>query len=255
MRSQISGRLDALHSVLANHGARLLEGEAHLQALTEHLGWQAPESSESEGRSSLDTSPVLKQLKFDAEGPEISELQQRLEELQRSQDAMAESLRESKGSFNATLGDMKALWREVARLQQGDVPLGSPWESLSDMKNEVQSLKLMVESVEESRGWHGQGHGDHGEGGHPELEWTPWTCQMEMQKLKKQLQVVERLILTYRDALSDMTGKLKDALEQKQPPSPHFGLDLSLAAHARDEAVDGERLAICGRTPHARAPC
>eukprot|EP00435_Cladocopium_sp_Y103_P027096 s5148_g6.t1 len=42
----------------------------------------------------------------------------RNEELQRSQDAMAESLRESKGSFNATLGDMKALWREVARLQQ-----------------------------------------------------------------------------------------------------------------------------------------
>lgn len=26
LRSQISGRLDALHSVLANHGARLLEG-------------------------------------------------------------------------------------------------------------------------------------------------------------------------------------------------------------------------------------
>ena len=24
---------------------------------------------------------------------------------------------------------------------------------------------------------------------------------------------------------------------------------------SRDEAVDGERLAICGRTPHARAPC
>lgn len=45
--SQISGRLDALHSVLANHGARLLEGEAHLQALMEHLGWQAPQWPET----------------------------------------------------------------------------------------------------------------------------------------------------------------------------------------------------------------
>eukprot|EP00434_Breviolum_minutum_P022686 symbB.v1.2.020019.t1/scaffold1662.1/size108665/7 len=50
-RARGCGRLDAFHSVLANHGARLLEGEAHLQALTEHLGWQGPkwEKEESEG--------------------------------------------------------------------------------------------------------------------------------------------------------------------------------------------------------------
>ncbi|CAK9022413.1 unnamed protein product [Durusdinium trenchii] len=45
--SQISGRLDALHSVLANHGARLLEAHSRAQALMEHLGWQAPQWPET----------------------------------------------------------------------------------------------------------------------------------------------------------------------------------------------------------------
>jgi len=227
--SQISGRLDAFHSVLANHGARLLEGEAHLQALTEHLGWQGPkwEKEESEG---FESSPVFKELKTSIGQIAAGEIQQQLEELQRSQDAMAESLRESKGSVNAALGDMKALWREVARLQQGDVPC-APQLSLSDMQQEVQSLRLMVESHEEelqARPTRAEGHSD--------LERTLQNCQMEIEKLKKQLHVVESLILAYRDALSDMTGKLKDALDQKQPPSPHFGIELSLAAHARKQA-------------------
>ena len=213
--SQISGRLDAFHSVLANHGARLLEGEAHLQALTEHLGWQGPkwEKEESEG---FESSPVFKELKTSIGQIAAGEIQQQLEELQRSQDA--------------TLGDMKALWREVARLQQGDVPC-APQLSLSDMQQEVQSLRLMVESHEEelqARPTRAEGHSD--------LERTLQNCQMEIEKLKKQLHVVESLILAYRDALSDMTGKLKDALDQKQPPSPHFGIELSLAAHARKQA-------------------
>ncbi|CAK9094419.1 Uncharacterized protein SCF082_LOCUS44382, partial [Durusdinium trenchii] len=147
--SQISGRLDALHSVLANHGARLLEGEAHLQALMEHLGWQAPQWPETP--KVLSESALAPRMVSQWRPEPGLTFQRQLEELQRSHQAMQEMLRESKGSFNATLGDMKALWREVARLQQGQSegpeqpPSAVSGESaiLGDVHREVQSIKQL----------------------------------------------------------------------------------------------------------------
>ncbi|CAK9022268.1 unnamed protein product, partial [Durusdinium trenchii] len=220
--SQISGRLDALHSVLANHGARLLEAHSRAQALMEHLGWQAPQWPETP--KVLSESALAPRMVSQWRPEPGLTFQRQLEELQRSHQAMQEMLRESKGSFNATLGDMKALWREVARLQQGQSegpeqpPSAVSGESaiLGDVHREVQSIKLHLES-------------------HPwPSRWTPEICQMEIQQLKKQQRIMETLLLTYREALSEMTQKLKEALER--PSSPKLGV--SLAAHARRHASE-----------------
>ncbi|CAJ1342487.1 unnamed protein product [Effrenium voratum] len=125
--SELSGRLDALNSVLANHGARLLEGEANLQAVMEHAGWQAeelsfsphralPERSRPDDQSERRTPSGAKHAELEALRDGVDDMRQQLEELQHQRTST---------STSAAMGDMKALWREVSKLQASQCTLST----------------------------------------------------------------------------------------------------------------------------------
>ncbi|CAJ1405482.1 unnamed protein product [Effrenium voratum] len=197
--SELSGRLDALNSVLANHGARLLEGEANLQAVMEHAGWQAeelsfsphralPERSRPDDQSERRTPSGAKHAELEALRDGVDDMRQQLEELQHQRTST---------STSAAMGDMKALWREVSKLQASQCTLST--------------------CVQETSG--------------------------ELPKLKQQLELLQNLVLTYKDALSDMTQRLKgslrgpEALASEPVTGPLCLAAPSLAAHARRHAT------------------
>jgi len=240
--SELAGRMDALSSVLANHGARLLEGEANMQVLLERPPAQA-EILRKDGTDAGDAETPRAEVE-----PDFFEgFRSRLKEMEQHQAVVDEQLRQNRSDYNATLGDMKALWREIAALQTQTASAkdlearftSQHEDALSQLTEELKQLRQDVAGKFRSAEENADALRSEVASRFASLP----DYQAELQPVKRQLQLVESLLLAYREALSEMTVRLRGSLEKdssaQQPSSPRSGrwaAKQSLAASARRHA-------------------
>ncbi|CAE7310906.1 CFAP20 [Symbiodinium natans] len=155
--------------------------------------------------------------------------------------------------LEATLGDMKALWRELAALQAHTADAKELEAKITSKQDEALSL-LTAEVTRWRQDVSGQflATEQNVDGVRQEVmnrlaslpKPPPCTCQAELQPLKRQLEVVQSLLMAYREALSEMTTRLRGTLDKTEPgstnpSSPRSGrwaAKQSLAASARRHA-------------------
>lgn len=239
--SELAGRLDALSSVLANHGARLLEGEANMQVLLERPAAQA--ELLQEGTDAGDAEIPRAEVE-----PDVFEgFRSRLQEMEQHQAVVDEQLRQSRSDYNATLGDMKALWREIAALQtQTASAKDLAARAVSQHEDALSQLREELNEMRQDAAGKFRAAEDNADALRSEVASRFASLpdyQAELQPVKRQLQLVESLLLAYREALSEMTVRLRGSLEKdssaQQPSSPRSGrwaAKQSLAASARRHA-------------------